>query len=97
MSAVHVLLGFPDMALSISTRRTETEIRKERLWLLMHGLSSSPPSYVQVSYSSILLTNVLHNNTESFTLLFHILFLKGSSIKQLTVAKVEYSLHLSGD
>ena len=44
-----------------------------------------------------LLTNVLHCNTESFILLFHILFLKGSSRKQLTVAKVEYSMHLSVD
>jgi hypothetical protein len=60
-----------------------------------YRLSCSPPSYVQVLYSSILLTNVLHCNTESFIL--HILFLKGSSSKQLTVAKVEYSMHLSVD
>ena len=31
MSAVHVLLGFPDMALSISAGRTETEIRKGKI------------------------------------------------------------------
>ena len=60
-----------------------------------YGLSCSPPSYVQVLYSSILLTNVLHCNTESFIL--DILFLKDSSSKQLTVAKVEYSMHLSVD
>ena len=77
--------------------RNTAQINTQRLWLLMHGLSSSPPSYVQVSYSSILSTNVLHCNTESFILLFHILFLKGSSSKQLTVAKVEYSMHLSVD
>lgn len=60
-------------------------LEKERLWLLMDEPSSSPPSYVQVSYSSILLTNVLHLNTESFILLFLFLFLKGSSSRQLTL------------
>ena len=57
------------------------KLEKERLWLLMHRLSSSPASYVQVSYL-ILSTNVLHYNTESFILLFLILFLKGSSSRQ---------------
>jgi hypothetical protein len=57
------------------------KLEKERLWLLMHELSSSPASYVQASYSSILSTNVLHY-TESFILLFLILFLKGSSSRQ---------------
>jgi len=57
------------------------KLEKERLWLLMHRLSSSPASYVQVSYL-ILSTNVPHYNTECFILLFLILFLKGSSSRQ---------------
>ena len=40
----------------------------------MHGLSSSPPSYVQVSHSSILSTNILHYNTESFILISYFIF-----------------------
>jgi hypothetical protein len=31
MSAIHVLLGFPDIALSISAGRRKTEIRKGKI------------------------------------------------------------------
>jgi hypothetical protein len=87
-----ILLGFPDTSLVFSGGKREKGIRKGKMWLLMHGLNSLPAIYVQVSYSSILST-VWHHSTESFLLLFVILFLRNRVAGSLTVANIEYSMY----